>query len=131
MQATCLYLPAPHLAIVTCEDGRRVTMGAVFSETDAERAKNAAIAAWEAADAAEAERQQQAERRSQLWEEGKAVEAAAQKIAKATATPHALGFLTFLKLCHHRETVPCIDEITAELARLAAEEKEALEGEDK
>lgn len=130
MDATYLYLPAPHLAIVTCEDGRKVTMGNVHSEADAETARDFAIAAWEAADAAEAERQQEAERRRQLWEEGRVLEEAAQKVAKAAATPSALKFLTFIKLCHHKETVPYFNEIAAELARLAEEEKEALEGED-
>jgi len=129
MQATVQYLPAPHLAIITADDGRKVTMGGIFSDADAERAKETAISLWETADAAEAERQQEAERRRQLWEEGRVLEAAAQKLAKATATPHAMGFLTFLKLVHHRETVPYFDEISAELARLAEEEKEAIDGE--
>lgn len=129
MNAEVRYLPAPHLAIVTADDGRKVTMGGVFSEAAAERAKETAIALWDAADAAEAERQQEAERRRQLWEEGKILEAAAQRIAKAAATPQALGFLTFLKLVHHKETVPYFDEITAELARLADEEKAAIDGE--
>lgn len=127
MDATYQYLPAPHLAIVTAEDGRKVTMGAIYSDADAERAKDTAIALWEAADEEEAQRQQEAERRLQLWEEGKVLEAAAQRVAKAAATPQALGFLTFLKLVHHKETVPYFDEITAELARLADEEKTALD----
>lgn len=131
MDATYLYLPAPHLAIVTADDGRKVTMGGVFSEADAERAKQTAIALWEAADAAEVKRQQEAERRRQLWEEGRILEDAAQKIAKAAATPGALKFLTFLKLIHHKETVPYFDDITAELARLADEEKAAIDGEDR
>lgn len=131
MGATYLYLPAPHLAIVTADDGRKVTMGGVFSEADAERAKQTAIALWEAADAAEAERQQDAERRRQLWNEDKVLDAAAQKIAKAAVTPQALGFLTFLKLVHHKETVPYFAEITAELARLADEEKAAIDGEER
>ena len=131
MQATYQYLPAPHLAIVTADDGRKVTMGGVNSEADAERAKQTAISLWEAADAAEAQRQQEAERRRQLWEEGRILEDAAQKIAKAAATPGALKFLTFLKLVHHKETVPYFDEITAELARLADEEKAAIDGEER
>lgn len=131
MTATVQYLPAPHLAIVTADDGRKVTMGGVFSEADAERAKQTAIAIWEAADAAEAERKQEAERRRQLWEEGRILEEAAQKIAKAAATPSALKFLTFLKLVHHKETVPYFDEITAELSRLADEEKAAIDGEER
>lgn len=131
MDATYLYLPAPNLAIVTADNGRKVTMGGVFSEADAERAKETAISLWEAADAAEAERHQEAERRIQLWNEGKVLEAASQKIAKAAATPQALGFLTFLKVVHHKETVPYFDEITAELARLADEERAAIDGEER
>lgn len=48
-------------------------------------------------------------------------EGVARAIAKAAATPHFAGALTFLKLVQYRDTVPYFDEIRSEMDRLAAE----------
>lgn len=74
-------------------------------------------------------KEQAAEDRREAWDAKRAAEWVAQKIARAAALPNATAFLTFCKLCHHKETIPYLDEIRAEFARLDEEERAALYGE--
>ena len=116
LTATAKYIPPARIAIVTASDGRRCTMGNVATEAEVQAAIDFAVARWEAADAAEAERK--AERQRAISAEG-----VAQAVAKAAATPKALSFLTFLRVIQYKETCPYFDEIRSELDRLAANGK--------
>lgn len=69
------------------------------------------------AEAAEAAREQRRQERQQKID----AEAIARAAAKAIATPHFSGTLTFLKLAQYKDTVPYFDEVYAEMKRLQAE----------
>ena len=57
-------------------------------------------------------------------------EAIARAAAKAIATPHFAGSLTFLKLIKYKDTCPYFDEIFAEMRRLQDEADAAERGEE-
>lgn len=61
------------------------------------------------------------------WDAARAAEWIARAAARVAVAPSAASFLAFLKLVHHKESVPLLDEIRTEIARLDEEEKEALE----
>ena len=117
MQATAKWIPVANLAMVTGEDGRKACVQGILSQAEADDAATATAARWEAEDAAEAARQSEHKRKVDA-------EAIAQKIAKATATPHFAAALTFLRLIKFKETCPYFDEIRAELDRLAQDDWE-------
>lgn len=73
-------------------------------------------------------KEQSAKQRRDAWDSKRAAEWVSQKIARAAALPNATAFLAFCKLCHHKETIPFLDEIRAEFARLDEEERAALDG---
>jgi len=117
MQATAKWFPGALLAMIHGEDGRQACVTGIRSKAEADAAATATAARWEAEDAAEAERETEHKRKVDA-------EAIAQKIAKATATPHFAASLTFLKLIKYRETCPYFDEIRTELDRLANDDWE-------
>jgi len=96
-----------------------------FGVADAEAAESIRLELLADAEAKE----QAAQDRRDAWDAKRAAEWVAQKIARAAATPNAASFLAFCKLCHHKETIPYLDEIKAEFARLDEEERAALDGE--
>ncbi len=96
-----------------------------FGVADAEEAETIRLELLADAEAKE----QAAQERRDAWDAKRAAEWVAQKIARAAAIPNATAFLTFVKLCHHKETIPYLDEIRAEFDRLDEEERAALDGE--
>lgn len=77
------------------------------------------------------EEAKEAQREAKRQERQSAInaEAVARAAAKAIATPHFSGSLTFLKIVKYKDTVPYFDEIKAEIDRLQAE-AEAAEREE-
>ena len=96
-----------------------------FGVADAEAAETVRLELLADAEAKE----QAAQDRRDAWDAKRAAEWVAQKIARAAAIPNATAFLAFVRLCHHKETIPYLDEIRAEFARLDEEERAALDGE--
>lgn len=96
-----------------------------FGVADADTAETVRLELLADAEAKE----QAAQQRRDAWDAKRAAEWIAQKIARAAALPNATAFLAFCKLCHHKETIPFLDEIRAEFARLDEEERAALDGE--
>ncbi len=112
MKASATWYPGASLAMIHGEDGRQACVVGIHSQEEAEAAATATAERWDAEDAAEAERKSEHKSRVDA-------EAIKQAVAKATATPHFLASLTFLKLIKYRDTCPYFDEIRAELDRLA------------
>lgn len=80
---------------------------------------------------AEAEaKEEEADARRKARQEEIDAEAIARKAAKAIATPHFAGSLTFLKIIKYKDTCPYFDEIFAEMDRLQAEADAAERGEE-
>jgi len=69
------------------------------------------------AEAKESEREARRQERQRKID----VEAVSRAVAKATATPHFAGSLTFLKLINYKNTCPYFDEVFAEMKRLQDE----------
>jgi hypothetical protein len=118
LTATAKWIPPARVAIVTASDGRRCTMGNVATQADVQNAIDFAVARWTAEDEAAAREAAEREARRQAWESDISAEAVKQAVAKAAATPHFAGSLTFLKLIKHKETCPYFAEILAEMERL-------------
>lgn len=116
--ASAKWIAPARVAIVTASDGRRCTMGNVATQADVQNAIDSALARWTAEDEAAAQEAAEREARRQAWDADISAEAVKQAVAKAAATPHFAGSLTFLKLVKHKETVPFFDEVLAEMERL-------------
>lgn len=120
LTATAKWIPPARAAVVTASDGRRCTMGNVATQADVQAAIDFALARWTAEDEAAEAARREAEARRQAWDADRAAEAVKQAVAKAAATPHFAGSLTFLRAIKHKETCPYFAEILAEMERLRA-----------
>ena len=104
-------------------NGTKTPRFGVRTPEEAEALRLEILAEAEAAEAAREQRRQ--ERQAKISAEG-----VARAIAKATATPHFAGSLTFLKLVQYKDTVPYFDEVYAEMKRLQDEADAAERGEE-